>query len=86
MADLSGSDVLVASATMRYGDSHNGPCIHNSLTSKCLGVTGLEWHLQFDPRVAYKRYATLEWHLPSVNLTLACLTKGLLPWNGTCLI
>ena len=35
------------------------------------------------PRVAHKKYAPLQWHLPPLNLPLGWLTKGTHRWNGT---
>ena len=36
---------------------------------------------RFNPRATHKRYATLEWHVPALDFTLAWPTKGMV-WYG----
>ena len=54
------------------------------LRTQACGYTGMTpSSAKFYPRVAHKRSAMLEWHLPLLKYTLAWLTKCLLCWNDT---
>ena len=43
-------------------------------------------HSKFNPHVAHKRDAALQWLLPTLNLTLVSPTKGMQPRTGIFLL